>query len=447
MPKSIPDTTISSSKTTINSLTALFHLVRSLIPTDKELITISPDTTVAVAAELMQKHNISQLPVVAGDEVLGVFSFRSLVTHLLNMGNMREYFGDLRVDELMEQFEFAQPSDNWEAILDYLERDNGTLVGSRTQLEGIVTSMDVLNYLRKIAHPFVMVAEIELSLRSIIQACVNDTELQVCIQNSLTSKYDASDIPTKLLDMTFNDYVQVICDGRNWFRFSVILGEGEWQRKITAARLKELRDLRNDVFHFRRSLDYEDHRKLAAHRGWLQIKARAFEARKRQEQMMSSQPEVTKPDEKRKWGEDSLLEELQTKGRREEAEIAKSILEWARDRSLRVLWGENERYGNFYVMIEHSNVVHHLIAVSTGQKSGYVQLQFGKLLQTAPFDDESKRREFLIRLNEIEGIELPENSIERYPGIFLPTLKEKKVLARFLEALDWSIEEIRVTPL
>jgi CBS domain-containing protein len=269
----------SASKAEAQSLAELFHLVRSIVPEGQEVVSASPEMTVARALQLMRKHNFSQLPVVAGDDVLGVFSFRSLTMQLLEMGPMKEHFGDLPVDEFMEQFRFVQPSDTWESLLSYLDSDDGVLVGRREQLEGLVTSMDVLSYLRNIASPFVMLAEIELSLRRIIQACVSDDELQVCIKNSLTPKYSQNEMPPGLSEMTFNDYVQIVGDGRNWPRFSVAFGKGEWQRKTTAERLKEVRDLRNDVFHFKRKLTSEDRERLAARREWLQWKTRAFEAK------------------------------------------------------------------------------------------------------------------------------------------------------------------------
>jgi len=260
------------------SLAELFHLVRSLVPENQKVIKASPDMTVAKAVQLLQRHNFSQLPVVAGKEVLGVFSFRSLTTKLLEMGQMREHFGDLRVDEFVEDFKFVQPSDNWESILSLLDTDDGVLVGYRDQLEGIVTAMDVLSYLNNIASPFVLLAEIELSLRRVIRACVNSDQLHVCINNSLANKYSPDQMPTDLSEMTLTDYVQIIGHGRNWEHFSVVFGQGEWQRRTTTERLKEVRDLRNDVFHFKRQLTPEDNKRLATHRRWLQMKTRAFEA-------------------------------------------------------------------------------------------------------------------------------------------------------------------------
>jgi len=279
------------------SLAELFHLVKSLIPEDQKLAVASPEMTVSDAIQLMRKHKFTQLPVVAGQAVLGVFSFRSLAVKLLAMGKISEHFGDLPVDEFMEQLRFVQLSDNWESIVDHLNSDDGVLVGHRDRLEGILTSMDVLNYLRDIASPFVLLAEIELSLRRIIRACVSEKELQTCAQICLASKYGKDETQAELFEMTFNDYVQILGDGRNWPHFEVAFGKGDWQRKMTTVRLKEARDLRNDVFHFKRKLVPDDIERLTAHREWLQMKIRAFEARKRKPHTVSEEPDKPTPED------------------------------------------------------------------------------------------------------------------------------------------------------
>src|SRR5688572_4326023 len=55
----------------------LFHRVNRVIPLDQEVVSIGPNTAVKEAVRLMQEHGFSQLPVMEGKEVLGVFSYRS----------------------------------------------------------------------------------------------------------------------------------------------------------------------------------------------------------------------------------------------------------------------------------------------------------------------------------------------------------------------------------
>ena len=57
--------------------------------------------------------------------------------------------------------------------------------------------------------------------------------------------------------MTFNDYVQIIGDGRSWDHFQKFMGGN---RVRTRAKLEQLRDLRNVVFHFKREITMKNTR-------------------------------------------------------------------------------------------------------------------------------------------------------------------------------------------
>ena len=267
-------------KETSESLADLFHLVGNLIPEGQDLVTISPQESVANAMTLMKEHNFSQLPVTVGSYVLGVFSYRSFATGLLLMGDINEPIRDLPVEEFVESLQFVQASDNWEAILTHLNQDDGVLVGTHQELEAILTAMDGLTYLADITNPFVWLAEIERSLRRIIRACIpTHYELQECIRNALAKRYDAHRLPTRISEMNFNDYIMLIEHGENWAKFAIAFGESSAYRGRLGRRLREIRDLRNVVFHFKRKLTQKDENTLLRHRDWLQMKVRALEIR------------------------------------------------------------------------------------------------------------------------------------------------------------------------
>jgi hypothetical protein len=62
------------------------------------------------------------------------------------------------------------------------------------------------------------------------------------------------------------------------------------------------------------------------------------------------------------------------------------------------------------------------------------------------FDADAKRRELCDRLNAMLGISIPEEGIERRLNVPLQGLTAPEALARFLEALDWVVNEIRLDP-
>jgi hypothetical protein len=64
---------------------------------------------------------------------------------------------------------------------------------------------------------------------------------------------------------------------------------------------------------------------------------------------------------------------------------------------------------------------------------------------SSSFKDEAKRRELLRRLNEIEGVNFPDDVVNRYPSIPLKLLLNEVSLTRFLAAMNWFLAELRAT--
>lgn len=163
-------------------------------------------------------------------------------------------------------------------VFDAMDRDNGVLIGTPERLQGILTPMDFLRYLYKVASPFVMLSEIELALRALIRLAVSQEELEACADRSLAQLYGAENVPKSLEGMTFDNYKTIITHGENWPKFESILGSN---RTRIAAKLKQLCDLRNDLFHFRRQTTLQDHEALDDHRNWLLMKAKQADSRRK----------------------------------------------------------------------------------------------------------------------------------------------------------------------
>ena len=144
--------------------------------------------------------------------------------------------------------------------------------------------------------------------------------------------------------------------------------------------------------------------------------------------------------ESRQWDESSFFHQLATERDAEEVEIVRRILDWAKDRMPRIWWGKGAKWGSFIPVLDFQETHYTLIQVGT---SGYITLQFQLLQSKTPFDSESKRLELLQRFNKINGISLSEDAINRYPSVFLSTLKDEPSLSKFIETLDWFIEAIK----
>lgn len=256
----------------------LFHRVDRLIPEDQEILKIPPDMKASEALALMNQGTYSQLPVVEGGSVLGMFSYRSFALGVARMGSSAGKAAELAVEEFIEKPAFARITDDFISIIECFNSTDAVLIGHEDRLQHIVTPIDVLLYLHSVANAFVLLEEIELSLRALIRMAVDDTTLKTCIHNSLGHLYQSDKLPNRLEDMTVHDVVQIVRDGRNWDYFCSFFGKS---RERASARLQPLPDLRNDVFHFKREITMEDHQVLANLRDWFLMRIRAAEARRK----------------------------------------------------------------------------------------------------------------------------------------------------------------------
>jgi len=141
---------------TERSLKDLFHLVKEVLPETQELVIFSSEMPVKEALEVMRKKNISQVPIVEGDEVLGVFSYRSLAEGMRKLAANHKDVLSLPVLEFCEDLKFAQITDELKSLLAEFDLKDAVLVGTQKRLQGIVTVVDALRYFYRVAAPYIL---------------------------------------------------------------------------------------------------------------------------------------------------------------------------------------------------------------------------------------------------------------------------------------------------
>lgn len=144
--------------------------------------------------------------------------------------------------------------------------------------------------------------------------------------------------------------------------------------------------------------------------------------------------------QKNKWDETTFFSELTNKNSKC-IDPAKKILDWAmlHNKITRVWWGEGTVLGSFVPIIDIGGKSHQLFAVYT---SGVLETYFAFYKYKAPFDSIEKRKDLLNRLNQINGVKLPEEGIEKRPSIPLSIFNNPEALHELLNTFEWVIEEI-----
>ena len=146
--------------------------------------------------------------------------------------------------------------------------------------------------------------------------------------------------------------------------------------------------------------------------------------------------------EKRQWDKATHFAELRTKTGEPEVQVAQKILDWAQQMEVRVWWGQGKISGSFVPIFDYKGKKHQLFAVWTDAK---LEIYFYTYKNKPPFADIGKRLELLHMLNEIQGIEIPEESISTGPSIQLSILTNQDTLQEFLEVYEWFLREVKKT--
>jgi len=256
-----------------------FHRLNNVLPEQQEIVSVGPDATVAEALAIMSREGYSQLPIVEGREVLGAFTFRSFSLTARSMG--RADLSQMPVLEFAERVLFARPQDNFEELIDALDRDGAVFVGDPDRLIGIATTVDVLRYLFRIANVYVLLQEIELALRELLRHASGSNEMSPWMLECLSAVRDA-DAPTCFEDLSFGDYALILQSKTHWQHLEDAFGR---LRSAALARVRRANELRNVAFHFRRAISTEDHENLADTRDWLLNRLRIVNARRRRDDL------------------------------------------------------------------------------------------------------------------------------------------------------------------
>ena len=134
---------------------------------------IKPDNPLCEAVTLMLTHDFSQLPVMTTDrDVRGVVSWKTIGSRLALQQKCTF------VRDCMEQPRIVQIEDSLFSAITYISEHDYVLVqaGDRT-ICGIVTATDFSEQFRKLGEPFLLIGEIENSIRKLIHGKFTASEL------------------------------------------------------------------------------------------------------------------------------------------------------------------------------------------------------------------------------------------------------------------------------
>ena len=202
-----------------------------------KIVTITRDKTVEEAATLMLMHRYSQLQVTQNmRRIDGMISWRS-------MGRVRAS-GDAceHVRDCLESVRILdQDAPFFEAVDTITEREVVLVRGKDRTITGIVTTSDLSRDYHQKAAPFLLLGEVEDRIRILISRNLSDEE----IKKAKDPGDDTREIEDAA-DLTYGEYVRLLESRENWQKLRLGI-----DRKLFAGLLNDVREVRNDVMHFR----------------------------------------------------------------------------------------------------------------------------------------------------------------------------------------------------
>jgi CBS domain-containing protein len=248
-----------------------FGPAKALLPPIQKLLLLPENMPVKEAVAELINHSFSQAPVLdAHRKVVGMFSFKRVSQRVMEFAHSRiEFdFRTLCVKDCMDKPQFIGPNEfiNTTSAADF-RMDDCVIVGSERKVWGLLTVADMFSRLNDFAEAFVLIFEIEHSLRDLISE-----RLQGHLQGAfdrLNDKRKANAFKDghyikSLTDCTFGDYRVIITEGSRWPHFEQCFALNN--KDLLVHELEEANHLRNDLLHFKRQITKADTTILQAFR-------------------------------------------------------------------------------------------------------------------------------------------------------------------------------------
>jgi hypothetical protein len=184
----------------------------------------------------MLTHDFSQLPVMTTErEVKGVISWKTIESKLA----LKQECAFVR--DCIEQPRIVQLEDSLFSVITVISEHDYVLVQAADRtIYGIVTATDFSEQFRKLGEPFLLIGEIENSIRKLIHGKFTSAELA-----EVKDPNDSDRNVVAVSDLTFGAYVHLLENENRWMKVGLALDRSEFVKRLDGIRV-----IRNDIMHF-----------------------------------------------------------------------------------------------------------------------------------------------------------------------------------------------------
>lgn len=113
---------------------------------ERATVSVGPDDTLLTAFNRFKLNDVSQLPVLQGDQIVGLIDEYDM---LMAVSRGESHFRDVVSKHMTTVLETLEPSRSLDDVLKILDRDHVALIVEKGHFHGIITRIDILNSLRR----------------------------------------------------------------------------------------------------------------------------------------------------------------------------------------------------------------------------------------------------------------------------------------------------------
>lgn len=209
---------------------------------------VSPGTSLQEAMTVMMLNDFSQLPIMQNARSCkGAISWQSIAV-MTALGHQCKTVNEcaISVDDVPI---LSARSSLLDAIPKIAVAGFALVRAQDSQIQGIVTAVDLSLQFRALSEPFLILGQIENLLRNLVIASFSLEDM-----NAAKNPTDLDRVISGVQDLTFGEYVRLMEPSEAWQKLKLPI-----DRTSFLKRLHDIRNLRNDVMHFDPDpLDSED---------------------------------------------------------------------------------------------------------------------------------------------------------------------------------------------
>lgn len=216
--------------------------------TAPEILTVNPDHTLRETLGLMSRKDYSQIGVGKSGSLSGIVTYHSIIRALRVVDEIdveNESWRDRSTEIAAIDPNIISNEEHLLNIFEYLTDEQYVLVEADSSgLPHIVTDYDVHHFLQTTIEPFLLIEEIENSLRNLLRTVIGDS-LSEKLQKMSAENESLRDV-SEVNDCSFSHYQIFI--SMHWSQFGSYFSQ---RQDFTTRLIKRIGALRNELFHFR----------------------------------------------------------------------------------------------------------------------------------------------------------------------------------------------------